>query len=136
MGKNTDLMSRAWEITEKQQWGQLEQLFTPATEFSMPGQTFRGPGEFQAMCAAWWTAFPDLRHEVVSEFETGELYACELVMTGTHTGTMHTPKGPIPATGNKIRMQSCDYVRIKEGRIVTWHAYPDMIGLLAQLGVG
>jgi len=23
---------------------------------------------------------------------------------------------------------------VKDGKIVTWHAYPDMVGLLGQLG--
>lgn len=136
MGKNTAIMAKVWEITEKQQWSRLEEFFTPTTEFRMPGATLRGPAEFRAMCESWWSAFPDLKHNVAHEIEVGDTYACELVMVGTHTGTMRTPKGDIPATGNKIQMLSCDYIQIKDGRIVTWHAYPDMVGMLAQLGVG
>jgi predicted ester cyclase len=137
MGKHTETMTRAWQFTEKQLWSELEPAFSPVTEFRMPGGTFRGFGEFKAMCQAWWSAFPDLKHEIVAQHESGDAYACELVMVGTHTGTMHTPKGDIPATGKKIRMLSCDYVTFdKDGRIASWHAYPDMIGMLAQLGVG
>jgi predicted ester cyclase len=137
MGKHTDLMTRVWNLTEKNQWRDLEPFFSQSTEFRMPGGTFRGAKEFAAMCEAWWAAFPDLKHEIASEIESGDTYACELVMVGTHTGTMKTPKGDLPATGKKIRMLSCDYVTFdKEGRIATWHAYPDMVGMLAQLGVG
>ena len=131
-----DIMAKVWSYTETQQFDKLEAYFTPATEFRMPGATLRGLGEFRALCEAWWAAFPDLRHEVVTELVAGDLYACEMFMTGTHTATWHTPKGAIPATGKTVRMATADFVRIREGRIVTWHAYPDMVGLFAQLGIG
>ena len=47
---------------------------------------------------------------------------------------MRSPNGDIPATGKSIRMPSCDYVTVDGGKIATWHAYPDMVGMLAQLG--
>jgi predicted ester cyclase len=137
MGKHTETMTRLWEVTERNDWKRLTEYFTPSSEFRMPGGTFHGAAEFQAMCEGWWSAFPDLKHEVVNQIELGDTYVCELVMIGTHTGTMRTPNGDIPATGKKIKMTSCDYVKLdKEGRIVSWHAYPDMVGMLAQLGVG
>ncbi len=135
MANLAKLMDGVWKATESQDWGALEAVFTPATEFRMPGQTLRGPHEFRAMCEAWWSAFPDLKHQIAAEMESGDDYSCELVMVGTHTGTMRTPKGDIPATGKRIQMLSCDYVKVKDGRIVSWHAYPDMMGMLAQLGV-
>ena len=130
-----DLVATVWKYLDAQQIDKLEPYFTPGTEFRMPGGTFRGLGEFRAMAEAWWAAFPDLRHEIVTELNGGDIYACELVMTGTHSGTLHTPKGPLPATGKKVRMLSADFMRIREGRIVTWNAYPDLVGLFAQLGV-
>ena len=134
MASIKELMDKAWDIIESQRWNQLGEVFTATTEFRMPGQTTRGPDEFRALCEAWWSAFPDLRHQVASEIESGNSYVCELVMVGTHKGTMRTPKGDIPATGKPVQMSSCDYITVKDGRIASWHAYPDMIGLLGQLG--
>jgi steroid delta-isomerase-like uncharacterized protein len=136
MGKHTEIMNKAWEIFEKGQWQRLEEIWTPISDFRMPGGTMRGPAELRAMCEAWWGAFPDLKHNVIHEIESGDTYACELAMTGTHTGTMHTPNGDIPATGKTVKFLSCDYVQIKDGKIVSWHAYTDMMSFLAQLGVG
>jgi predicted ester cyclase len=135
MGKSRDVVDRAWHIMETQAWDRLGEVLSPQVEFVMPGQSLRGIQEVKAMCEAWWAAFPDLRHEIVTAIEDGESFACELSMTGTQTGTMRTPNGDIPATGRKIRMPSSDHIKIKEGRIVVWHAYPDMMGMLGQLGV-
>jgi len=134
MSKNKEIADRAWQLLDAQDFGRLEEVLAPNVEFRMGSQVIRGIPEFRAMCEGWWAAFPDLHHEVTAEMESGDSYACELSMVGTHTGTMHTPQGDLPATGKKIRFLSCDYVTVDRGKIVRWHAYPDMPGLLAQLG--
>ena len=134
---NIEIMARVWKITEANDWPALEQYFTPNTEFRMGGgQPLRGVREFAQLCQGWWGAFPDLKHEVTAELESGDSYACELAMHGTHTGTMHSPQGDLPATGKRVKMHSCDYVVIRDGKIVTWHAYPDIPGMMAQLTGG
>jgi predicted ester cyclase len=130
---NTEVIDRAWKLLDSQEFGRLEEVLAPNCEFRMGSQVFRGIAEFRAMCQGWWGAFPDLHHEVTAQHEAGNAYACELSMAGTHTGTMHTPQGDLPATGKKIRFLSCDYITVEKGKIVTWHAYPDLPGLMAQL---
>jgi len=134
MSKTSDVVTRAWQLIEAQDFARFEEVLSPHLEFRMGSDTLRGLREFQAMCQGWWSAFPDLGHEITSSIDSGDTYACELQLSGTHTGTMRTPKGDLPATGRKIRMGSCDYIVVKDGKIVTWHAYPDMVGLLGQLG--
>src|SRR5438128_6971101 len=118
MSNHIEFMTRAWKTIEAQQWPKLTEIFAPNGEFRMHAQVFHGAKEFEAMVAGWYAAFPDLKHEIVREMESGDSYCCEMVMTGTHTGTMRTPKGDLPATGKKIRMVTCDYVVFKEGRVV------------------
>jgi predicted ester cyclase len=135
MANIKQLMDKTWDIIESKRWDQLQDVFTDTTEFRLPGQTTRGVDQFRGLCEAWWSAFPDLRHKIASEIESGDTYACELVMVGTHKGTMRSPTGDdIPATGKPVQMTSCDYITVKDGRIATWHAYPDLMGLLAQIG--
>jgi len=136
MTKHIETMTKAWQTIEAQQWDKVKDLFAGSGEFRMHAQVFNGAPEFVAMCQGWYAAFPDLKHEIVREIESGDSYCCEMVMTGTHTGTMRTPKGDLPATGKKIRMVTCDYIVFREGRVVSWHAYPDIGGMMAQLGVG
>ena len=134
MSKLHQIIENAFKAVESREYGKLEAVWTPSTEFRMLTQSFRGLGEFRQMCEGWHQAMPDFRHEVTAWIESGDVYCCELLVTGTHTGTMHTPKGELPATGNKVRLLSIDYVTFRDGRIHTWHAYPDMLGLLGQLG--
>jgi len=135
MGQAKEVIDRAWKIMEDQQWDRIGEVMSPRVEFVMPGQVLRGIEEFRGMCNGWWAAFPDLRHEILDDVESADTYVCELAMVGTHTGTMRSPNGDIPATGRKIRMPSADYIKLKDGKIVSWHAYPDMLGMLGQLGV-
>lgn len=83
----------------------------------------------------WFKAFPDLEHTITDHVESGNTYACELVVTGTHTGPMATPMGELLPSGRRLEMRSADYIKFEEGRIVSWHAYPDIPSMLAQLGV-
>jgi predicted ester cyclase len=78
---------------------------------------------------------PDLRHDVKSHVEQGDTIAIELEVTGTHTGPMHTPQGTVPATGKRVAWQSCDWVRVREGKIVSWHVYHDPTAFYAALGL-
>jgi predicted ester cyclase len=128
-----ELMAKTWEIMESKQLGRLGEVFTATTEFRLPGQTTRGIDEFRAVCEVWWNAFPDLKHKVASEIEIGDTYAAELVMVGTHKGTLRSPNGDIAPTGKPVQMTTVDYVTVKDGRIATWHGYPDMLGLLGQI---
>jgi ketosteroid isomerase-like protein len=48
---------------------------------------------------------------------------------------MRTPHGVVPATGKKIAWDSCDYIRVRNGRIVSWHVYHDPAPLNQALGV-
>jgi len=131
--KPHEVLDRAWKILESQDFGRIEEIFAAHGEFRLPGATFRGPDQMRAMCQGWWTAFPDLRHEITAWIESGDTYCCELTMVGTHLGPFPTPQGELAATGRKVRMPSCDYCVVKEGKVVSWHAYPDMPSLLAQL---
>lgn len=129
-----DIYERFWQIVESGDIDRLGEVFHDDTEFTMPGVSFRGADGMRSVREQWWTAFPDLHHETVTLVESGDFIATEIVVTGTHDGPMLTPSGVLPATGRPVRMSSADVIRFRDGKIASWHAYPDMIGLLMQLG--
>jgi hypothetical protein len=45
------------------------------------------------------------------------------------------PAGEIEPTNRSIRLLGCDYVKVKDGRVVSWHSYSDGLALLSQLGI-
>ena len=135
MGKNREIVQKLWHAMETGSRQELEALVTSDVEFRLPGATFHGVDGLWGMREMWWTAFPDLKHEMTNVVEDGDALACELHVTGTNSGALQTPKGTVPATGKKVLFESCDYLRLRDGRIASWHAYTDMLSFQVQLGL-
>jgi ketosteroid isomerase-like protein len=129
------LAERFWNALETNQLDELEPLLDPDCHFKMPGADFRGFAAMKPVLAAYVAAFPDMRHHVKHCVESGDTVALELEVTGTHTGPMQLPTGVVAPTGKKVVWESCDYIRARNGRIVSWHGYYDSVPFLAALGL-
>ncbi len=108
----------------------------PDVEFVLPGDvTLHGRDQVRHYTEALWKAFPDgvltFRDQVLTE----DAAATELVFTGTHTGPMMTPNGPIPPTGKRITTHSVSILRMKDDLIASEHVYFDQLEMLTQLGL-
>lgn len=133
---NKQVTDRFWTLLESGKLDQITEVVDADVQFKMPGQpVMRGLEPLRQMLNAYLTAFPDLRHETKSHVESGDTIAIELIATGTHKGPMATPQGTLPPTGNKVVWESCDYIRIKEGRVISWHVYHDTVPFLTAVGV-
>ena len=109
---------------------------TDDCELVMPGAPpMKGETAISAMFAAYKTAFPDFAAETLVAIESGDTYAAETRFAGTHREPLVSAQGTLPATGRRVTWQSADIVRVRAGKIASWHVYHDPIPLLAQLGV-
>jgi predicted ester cyclase len=129
------VVDRVWQIMEAGKLEELSQVVGPDCHFKMPGMEFRGIDALRGMLTAYLAAFPDLKHEVRHHVQSGDTIALELLVTGTHRGPMAMPQGTVPATGKKVTWESCDYVRVSGGKVVSWHVYHDPMPFLAALGI-
>jgi steroid delta-isomerase-like uncharacterized protein len=75
-------------------------------------------------------AFPDFRAEILDQLADGDKVITRKAFLGTHRG----PFMGIPATGNSVRFELIDIVRIHEGRIVEHWNVVDQMSLMRQLG--
>lgn len=82
-----------------------------------------------AVLAATFDAFPDLRIEVQRWIVDGDVVATEEVMEGTHRG----PFAGLAPTGRRVRLPMAHVNRVIGGRIVERVAYHDTAGILRQL---
>jgi ketosteroid isomerase-like protein len=135
MTQAKQLTDRFWQLFEDGKLEALDDLIDPDCHFKMPGNDLRGRAALKQMLGAYRTAFPDLKHQVKSHVESGDTIAIELEVTATHTGPMQTPAGTVPATGKKVVWESCDYIRVKNGRFLSWHVYHDSVPFLTALGL-
>jgi steroid delta-isomerase-like uncharacterized protein len=135
MTQAKELTDRFWQLFESNQFDALMTMIDPDCHFKMPGMDLHGREALKQMLTGYRVAFPDLRHTVKGHVESGDTIAVELSVAGTHTGPMQTPQGTVPATGKKIVWESCDVVRVRDGKIISWHVYHDSLPFMTQLGL-
>jgi steroid delta-isomerase-like uncharacterized protein len=73
----------------------------------------------------------DYRFEPVSFQQSGDAYAGEWRMVGTHNGTA----GPFPATGKQFEIRGVSIGRLEGGKIRENRDYWDMANFLGQIGM-
>lgn len=96
----------------------------------------RGPAAAQARIEQILRTLPDLTFRPVQAFGHGDWVCTESVIEGNHTGPLETPDGrTIPATHRHVRYSEARTFRVEGGQITEVHAYFDLLGLFAQLGM-
>ncbi len=109
---------------------------TPDVSLILPGGiTLSGRDEMKGYVGALWEAFPDGRLTFGDQVLSEDAAATELVFTGTHSGPLETPTGPIAPTGKKVSLHSVSLLRIKDGHVASERNYGDSLELMAQLGL-
>jgi steroid delta-isomerase-like uncharacterized protein len=84
----------------------------------------------------WFSAFPDIKITVTNRVVTEDQVAAELDFTGTNSGPLQLgPGATIPATGRTIHGKGTYFVRYQDGKPVEVHSYPDLAGMMMQLGL-
>jgi steroid delta-isomerase-like uncharacterized protein len=80
---------------------------------------------------ATYTAFPDMKWEIIELIAEGDRVAALVAIEGTHSGQYLGT----PATGKRVRVYSVDVARVKDGQFVEHRGVLDELHLLAQIGV-
>ena len=84
---------------------------------------------------SWMTAFPDMRVQRVYQVVGNDAVAAELKFTGTNSGPMEMGGNRIPPTNRSVNGRGTYIARIRDGRIVEFRTFPDVAGLMMQLGL-
>lgn len=94
-------------------------------------------GEIGQYVQSWFTAFPDMQATVKNRVVSEDGLAVEVEFTGTNGGPlqMSSEMPALPATGKKVIGKGTYFVRIENGKAVEVHTYPDVAGLMMQLGL-
>lgn len=100
-------------------------------DFLSPRNEQYTPALMRTVCEDWFTAFPDLTHDIRELATNGEWVLARIILCGTHEGRY---KG-IPPTGNEIEIADHVSSRFEAGQIIEHHATANIYGLFRQLGV-
>jgi predicted ester cyclase len=108
---------------------------THDTEAMLPGGlTLRGPEQVVAIARSFWEALPDGRISSEHEVAAGDTVVTEGRLSGTHTGTFHSPQGDIPASGNRVALRFASVRLIRDGKVASERLYFDQLEFLQQIG--
>jgi steroid delta-isomerase-like uncharacterized protein len=134
---NTSIARTFYEDWNKRDFDHLADLVAGDGEILLVGSgtSFRGPDGARQFARMWADGFPDGRVTVDTAAGGGDHVTVEHTGRGTHTGTLQSAGGDIPATGKSVTLQLCDVFKIEGGKITSLHSYFDSASLLMQIGV-
>jgi predicted ester cyclase len=96
----------------------------------------RGKAGAEGFFNMWTTAFPDFRLKTLNQVANDDSIAVEIEFTGTNTGPLKMGDQPeIPATNRKVTNNGCYFGKVKNGKFTEVHTYPDLAGMMVQLGL-
>jgi steroid delta-isomerase-like uncharacterized protein len=99
------------------------------------GTTYRGGDGLRTYMQGWKSMAPDSTVEIVGQLVAPDGITNECIFHGTHTGTLHTPGGDIPATGRHVDHSFCEVWRVHDGKLASLHNYADGVTIMTQLGL-
>ena len=80
--------------------------------------------------------FPDYHIRKVRSFGQDDWVCLEVEESGTMKGPIHAGPKEIPPTGKSFKIPSSIICKVEDGRIGEVRIYFDVLGLMAQLGLG
>jgi steroid delta-isomerase-like uncharacterized protein len=109
----------------------ISACFSEAGFYEDPNGRF-DPTALATYAEGLWSAFPDLRFELVSEDSIGdERVAAQWLMTGTNHGSFQG----LPPSGKSISLPGADFIRVSDDGIDEVRGYFDTRALPQQLGL-
>jgi len=137
MADNATLARSLYDAFNSRDFDLLSESVAPEGTITMigSGQTFHGPDGARQYNTMWADAFPDGMVTVDRIIAQDDYVVVEFTGRGTHTGTLATPAGNLPATGRSVTLQLVDVLDFADGKVKSQRSYFDSGSLMAQLGI-
>jgi steroid delta-isomerase-like uncharacterized protein len=136
MGETRDVVARATDAFNAHDEDQVRANYGDNVVFTAPGDVrLEGPDAVTEYAMSWQRAFPDATLTVHETLEDGNSAAVQMTFEGTHTETLASPGGDIPATNRHLTGRASEFVRVEGGKIVEEHLYFDQVQVMTQLGL-
>jgi steroid delta-isomerase-like uncharacterized protein len=136
MGEARELGERWFDTVKSGDADAIAALLTDDADFQMAGAPM--PADQAPMAAAGFVkGVPDMDFVSLewTESADGTLAFAEGRYTGTHTGTLMTPAGEVPPTGNAIDLPFVTVFEARDGKLSAHRAYWDNLTFSIQLGM-
>lgn len=137
MADNANLARSLYESWNERNFDEMAEAMAPNAQITIvgTGETFQGPDGARKYNMNWANGFPDATATVDRLISSGEHVVVEFTGRGTHSGTLVTSMGDIPATGRSVTLHLCDVIKFQGGKVKEQHTYFDTGSMMAQLGL-
>jgi steroid delta-isomerase-like uncharacterized protein len=137
MADNLSIARRLYDGWNERAFEEIADYTTDDSELVIvgTGDVFKGREGALKYNQNWADGFPDGRITVDNMLTAGDTVLVEFTGHGTHTGTLRTSMGDIPATGKSLTLHLCDVLEFRDGKIVRQRSYFDSGSMMAQLGL-
>jgi steroid delta-isomerase-like uncharacterized protein len=134
---NETLIRQLYAAFNARKYDDAQKLVSDKFEWrdNATGEIYRGRDGCRQFMEHWVSGFKDAKIEIERIVATDKAVAAEYIGSGTHTGTIHTPGGDLPATNRKVEVRLCEVATIENGKIRSGSTYYDSATMMAQLGV-
>jgi steroid delta-isomerase-like uncharacterized protein len=138
-----ELVRRYCAAINARDWSAYSELLAPDVDLAAPGTEddgfvrLHGVDAVRGFDQIWATAADDFTVEPLETVATadGSVVLSRNAISMTHTGTLHTPMGDVPATGARIETTYVGSFRLQDGRITGQQVYYDQLALALRLGM-
>ncbi len=138
MEENIRVLEEATKAFAERDWERFNELHDESVVVHSPvnPEPLKGLAAHREQARSLMKAFPDLTFERERVFGHGD-WVCEVnTLKATHKGPLTGPTGEeIPPTNKPVQFQTCNVIKVVEGKIMEEHSYYDALGVMAQLGV-
>lgn len=136
MGKALDAVERLMTTYDRKDPAGVVHLYAEGAAITRPGGGTMDRDALARFFGVFVQAMPNFTHELTFVMEDGPVAAYEAVLTATFTGELQSPNGPVPPTGNPLRLSQAGFITVDdEGMIVRDVSYLDQVDMLGQLGL-
>ena len=137
--ENTSIIERWFAAVNTQDFDRYVDLFSDDVVFRSTATTEGVPGKGAArqQLEGLFVAFPDYHIELKNAVVEDDQFVCELEVSGTHKNdfTMGPGAPTLPATGKQFRTLGIFVATVKDGVVIEVRTYPNIIGMMRQLGL-
>jgi steroid delta-isomerase-like uncharacterized protein len=119
------------EVWNKGNLSLIEEIYTPdfVCHFIV-GPEWHGREGVRRAITRHRTSFPDWEEHIEDIIADGDKVVTRWTATGTHEGEFEG----IPPTGNQVTIAEVAIYRIADGKIAEQWGFPNIMGLLRQIG--
>jgi ketosteroid isomerase-like protein len=121
MAEIRELIEGVRQAFETGDFSAFPSLLTPDAEIRNPFTTVHGPEEFAELGRGFTDEHEDRRLEVRRVIESGDAAVAEIRVAARHL------------SGAEIAFEEAGVVRVRDGRIASWHSYYDALELVRQM---